>query len=106
MGTEQENILDPFGKSMIYDYSKLFEQVGIKPITKKILDKIKNPSRFLRRGIDFGHVDFDKFVDAREKGKDIAIMTGIKPTNNFHLGSKITAEKIIYFQKEFKAKVR
>ena len=44
-------------------------------------------------------------MDAFEKKEPVAIMTGIKPTNEFHLGSKMTAEKIIYFQKEFKAKV-
>ena len=102
---EQKNIIDPFGTSEIYDYSKLFSELGIKPITQDILSRIKNPSRYLRRGIDFAHIDFDKFLDAFERKEPIAIMTGIKPTNEFHLGSKMTAEKVIYFQKEFKAKV-
>lgn len=101
----QENILDPFGASVITDYSKLITELGLKQIDQKILGRIKNPSRFLRRGIDFAHIDFDKFLDAFEKKQPLAVMTGIKPTNEFHLGSKITAEKIIYFQKEFKAKV-
>jgi tryptophanyl-tRNA synthetase len=105
MADEQKNILDPFGTSAVYDYSKLFDQVGIKPIGNKIMERIKHPSMLLRRGIDFGHIDFDKFLDAYEKGEQLAVMTGIKPTNQFHLGSKMTAEKIIYFQKEFRAKV-
>ncbi len=100
-----ENIIDPFGSSVVEDYSRLFTELGIKPITQSILRKIKHPSRYLRRGIDFAHIDFDKFVGDFEKKKPLAIMTGIKPTNEFHLGSKMTAEKIIYFQKEFKAKV-
>lgn len=100
-----ENIIDPFGTSTVSDYTKLFTELGIKPITPDILERIKNPSRYLRRGIEFAHIDFDKFLDAFESKKPIAIMSGIKPTNEFHLGSKMTAEKIIYFQKEFKAKV-
>ncbi len=100
-----KNVIDPFGNSVVTDYSKLFTEFGVKPIDKNILDRIKHPSRFLRRGIDFAHVDFDKFLDAFEDKKPIAVMTGIKPTNNFHLGSKITAEKMVFFQKEFKAKV-
>lgn len=100
-----ENILDPFGASEVKDYSKLITEMGLKPIDSTILKRIKNPNRFLRRGIDFAHTDFDKFLDAFEKKEPIAIMTGIKPTNEFHLGSKMSAEKIIYFQKEFKAKV-
>lgn len=101
----EKNIIDPFGPSIVSDYSKLFTELGIKPIGKSILKRIKHPSRFLRRGIDFAHIDFNKFLDAYEKGKPLAVMTGIKPTNEFHLGSKMTAEKVIYFQKEFNAKV-
>lgn len=100
-----DNIIDPFGSSVVKDYSEVIKQFGLKPVDKLILKRTKNPNRFLRRGIDFGHIDFDKFLDAFEQKKPLAIMTGIKPTNEFHLGSKITAEKIIYFQKEFKAKV-
>lgn len=100
-----DNIIDPFGSSVVKDYDKIVQQFGLRPIDKSVLKRIKNPSRFLRRGIDFSHIDFDKFLDASQQKKPVAIMTGIKPTNEFHLGSKITAEKIIYFQKEFKAKV-
>lgn len=102
---EDTNVIDPFGSSVVKDYNKVIQQFGLKPLDKNILKRVKNPSRFLRRDIDFGHIDFDKFLDASENKKQVAIMTGIKPTNEFHLGSKITAEKIIYFQKEFKAKV-
>jgi len=100
-----ENIIDPFGNSVITDYSKVISQMRLKPITESILKRIKNPNRYLRRDIDFAHIDFDKFLDAIEKKQKVAIMTGIKPTNDFHLGSKMTAEKIIYFQKEFGAKI-
>ncbi|MEM7825302.1 MAG: tryptophan--tRNA ligase [Candidatus Aenigmatarchaeota archaeon] len=101
----EKNIIDPFGTSIITDYSKIFTQLGLQPITEDILKKIKNQSRYLRRRIDFAHQDFDKFLEAFKDRKAIAVMSGIKPTNEFHLGSKMTAEKIIYFQKEFKAKV-
>lgn len=100
----QKNIIDPFGTSIVTDYSKLFTELGVKPIGN-LIKRIRHPSRYLRRGIDFAHRDFDKILDAFENGKQIAVMSGIKPTNEFHLGSKMTAEKIIFFQKEFKAKV-
>lgn len=100
-----ENVIDPFGSSTVVDYDRLFADLGLKPIDQNILSRIKHPSRFLRRGIDFAHVDFDKFIDASKSKKEVAIMTGIKPTNNFHLGSKMSAEEVIYFQKEFGAKV-
>lgn len=99
-----ENIIDPFGTSVVTDYSKLFEELGVQKLNSEIIEKIKHPSLYLRRGVDFAHRDFDKFLAAAMKGKEVAIMSGIKPSNEFHLGSKMTAEKIIYFQKEFKAK--
>lgn len=101
----EKNVLDPFGKSFITDYSKLFKEFGLQKIDENILSRIKNPSRYLRRGITFAHRDFDKFLDAFEKGEQIAVMSGIKPSNEFHLGSKMTADEMIYYQKEFKAKV-
>lgn len=99
-----ENKIDPFGASVVTDYSKLFNELGVKPLTKKLLNRIKHPSRYMRRGVDFAHIDFDKFVKAAQQGKQVAVMSGIKPTNEFHLGSKMTAEKIIHIQKEFGAK--
>ena len=100
---KDENIIDPFGTSIVKDYSHLFKELGLKPLGK-LVKRIKNPNRYLRRGIDFAHRDFDKFLDAAENGEEVAVMSGIKPSGEFHLGSKVTAEKIIFFQKEFKAK--
>jgi tryptophanyl-tRNA synthetase len=91
--------VDPFGESTIRDYEKLFVEFGIKPL-KPLLKKVKKPHLFMRRGIDFAHRDFDKFLSSKKR----AVMSGIKPTGDFHLGSKMIAEKIIYFQREFNAK--
>jgi len=99
-----DNIIDPFGTSVVTDYTKLFTELGLKPVTEEMLRGIKKPSLYLRRGIDFAHRDFDRFLAAAEAKKPIAVMSGIKPSNEFHLGSKMTAEKIIFFQKEFGAK--
>jgi len=95
----EKPLIDPFGESKIQNYEKLFKEFGIEPL-KPLLKKIKSPHMFMRRGIDFGHRDFDKFLESKNR----AVMSGIKPTGEFHLGSKMIAEKIIYFQKEFGAK--
>lgn len=89
--------IDPWGTIDIKDYSTLFSLFGIEPI-ENILNKIPNPNRYLRRKIIFGHRDLGKIVDAIEKKKEYAVMSGIKPTGALHLGSKMTAEEIIYFQ--------
>ena len=100
-----KNVIDPFGASKVYDYDRICSDLGLKKIDKKLLSRIKNPNMLLRRGINFAHVDFDRFIDASKDKKKIAVMTGIKPTNNFHLGSKMSAEEMIFLQKEFGAKV-
>ncbi len=89
--------IDPWGTIDIKDYSELFELFGIEPIDN-VLEKITKPNRYLRRRIIFGHRELSKIIDAIEKNEEYAVMSGIKPTGALHLGSKMTAEEIIYFQ--------
>lgn len=89
--------IDPWGSSALRDYSKLQSEFGIEPIST-ISGRIKNPSLHIRRGIDFGHRDLGRIIDAIEKNEKFAVMSGIKPTGIFHLGTKMTADDMIYFQ--------
>ena len=41
MTENQENILDPFGASLVTDYSKLIVDLGLKTIDQKILKRVK-----------------------------------------------------------------
>ncbi|MFH1286127.1 MAG: tryptophan--tRNA ligase, partial [Candidatus Micrarchaeota archaeon] len=96
--------LDPWGNELV-NYDKLFSEFGMQKIDPKLLSKIKNQSRLFRRGIIFAHRDFDKWLTAWEKHEPIVAMSGIKPSGDFHLGSKLTAEELVFLQKEFGAKV-
>jgi tryptophanyl-tRNA synthetase len=99
--------LDPWGNDLV-DYSKLFTEFGMQKIEDLKSHKalaILAKSRLFRRGTIFAHRDFDKFISDWEKGKEIAAMSGIKPTGGFHLGSKLTAEELVFLQKNFNAKV-
>jgi len=53
---------------------------------------------FMRRNIIFGHRGFDTVLDAVQKKQVFAVMSGIKPTGEFHLGNLMTAHEVIYFQ--------
>ena len=97
LGWVVEVRLDPWGTTDIEDYDRLFELFGIEPI-EPLVNRIPNPSRFIRRHVSFGHRDLGLILDAVEKGEPYAVMSGIKPTGIFHLGSKMTAENMIYFQ--------
>lgn len=96
MGGERP-VIDPWGTIQIEDYSRLFEEFGIEPIGSLVC-RLPNPSRYLRRSVVFGHRDLQRIIEAIDNRQAFAVMSGIKPTGEFHLGTKMTAEEIIYFQ--------
>lgn len=89
--------LDPWGVSDIKDYTRLYKEFGLSPLDDALVAKMKD-NRYVRRGMIFGHRDLPRFLEAALSGKEAAVMSGIKPTGVFHLGSKVTAEQMIYFQ--------
>jgi tryptophanyl-tRNA synthetase len=93
---ENDN-LDPWGSSSIKDYSRLQTEFGIESVSP-LLSRFRRPSTHLSRGIDFGHRDLTRILDAIDNNKPYAIMSGIKPDGAFHLGNKMTADDMIYFQ--------
>ena len=91
--------IDPFGTSIVADYERLYKEFGIEPF-KPLLSKVPTPSFYMRRGIIFGHRDFDRISSAMHKHEEFAVLSGIKPTGEFHLGTLMTAKEIIYFQQQ------
>jgi tryptophanyl-tRNA synthetase len=89
--------LDPWGTSAIKDYSRLHTEFGIEPVAP-LVPRLRHPSHHLSRGIDFGHRDLGRVLDAVDNHKPYAVMSGIKPDGAFHLGNKMTADDMIYFQ--------
>lgn len=89
--------INPFGETKVEDYSKLFKEFGIENF-KDIVPKLKNPLAIMRRGILFGHRDFNLILECIKNKKKFAVMSGIKPSNYLHLGSKMVVDEIVYFQ--------
>jgi len=89
--------LDPFGTTVIEDYERLYEEFGIQPF-KPLLPEMPNPSAAMRRGVIFGHRDFERVLNSMKNHDEFAVMSGIKPTGEFHLGTLQTAREVIYFQ--------
>lgn len=90
-------MIDPWGTIQIEDYSRLFEEFGIESVGP-LISRFPHPNRYLRRNVVFGHRDLQKILEAIDNNQAFAVMSGIKPTGEFHLGTKMTAEEIIYFQ--------
>jgi len=92
-----KTVIDPFGTTIIEDYERLYQEFGIKPL-KPLLSQMPDPSAAMRRGVIFGHRDFERVLAAMKGGQEFAVMSGIKPTMEFHLGTLQTAREVIYFQ--------
>ncbi len=94
-----KSVIDPFGTTVIEDYERLYQEFGIQPF-KPLLSQMPNPIAAMRRGLIFGHRDFGRVLDAMKSGQEFAVMSGIKPTGEFHLGTLQTAREVIYFQQQ------
>ena len=97
------SIIDPWANSQSFDYEKLFSEFGMSRITPDIAHRLN--SRLAGRGVLFAHRELDLWLRDAEDRKPVAVMSGIKPSSEFHLGSKLTADELIFFQKYFGAKV-
>ncbi|NHJ03749.1 MAG: tryptophan--tRNA ligase [Candidatus Heimdallarchaeota archaeon] len=98
--TRQMNLsIDTF-TGTISDYERAMLEFGIEDISE-VVDSLEKAMlhSYLRRGIMFGHTDAQKIFQSAKEKKSFAVMTGIKPTGQYHIGSLITCNEVLYFQK-------
>jgi tryptophanyl-tRNA synthetase len=88
--------MDPWTVGEIADYGKLMRDFGMESFEE--YQKKYDAFRYFRRGIVFGHRDFARIAQAMEKKKPFAMMTGLMPSGPFHMGHKMVADEIIWFQ--------
>ena len=93
--------IDPWSSEIIREYDKLFKFFGIKPFKDvlKSLSRFAEPHMLMRRGIVFGHRDFEEVIKALEDRERFAILTGLMPSGRMHLGHKMVIDQVIYYQK-------
>lgn len=98
----EQPVLDPWGATLVGDddYDKLIAEFGIQRIDEiDIPASAYDSNRYLRRKIIFGHRDLQTIIKAGQEGRPWAVMSGIKPSGHFHLGTLTTASEIVEFQK-------
>lgn len=98
MAGDSELRIDPWGSTLIRQYDRLFKVFGIRPFTE-VLRYFENPHPLMRRGVIFGHRDFDNVMEAFKAGKKVALLTGLMPSGKFHFGHKLLFDQIIYYQR-------
>ncbi len=90
--------IDPWSSTTYQDYARLRDEFGIEEFTEDLWKDLPHPHKLLRRGIVFGHRDFQRIHDAVKKKKKWAILTGLMPSGRMHLGHKMVIDEVIYYQ--------
>ncbi|MBW9220496.1 tryptophan--tRNA ligase [Methanothermococcus sp. SCGC AD-155-N22] len=90
-------MITPWEVSEEIDYKETMEKFGIKPF-KDILNKLEDPHYLMRRGVIFGHRDFEKIVGCMREGKRFAVVSGMMPSGRMHFGHKMVVDQLIYYQ--------
>ena len=86
MEKKEEFKVTPWEVSGEVNYEKLVKEFGTSLISEKMKKKFEKSHPLLRRGIYFSHRDFDKWLDAHDKGKKVSVVTGRGPSERMHLG--------------------
>ncbi len=88
-------MIDPWTSSV--DYDKLVNQFGIEKISD-LLNDIKNPQKLMKRRVVFGHRNFKEINDIINKKQDFALVTGMMPSGQMHIGHKMVVDQIKWYQ--------
>ncbi len=91
--------IDPWSSTQYQDYAKLRDEFGIEDFSEDLWRQLPKSHRLFRRGIVFGHRDFDVIVDAVNQKKPWTILTGLMPSGRMHLGHKMVIDEVIFYQK-------
>jgi len=94
-----EVTLDPWGSATVGDYEELFTQFGIEEFDG-ILPDVPDPHYLMRRGVIFGHREYDRVVEATREGDPAAALSGFMPTGDPHVGHKLVFDEIIWHQEQ------
>ena len=91
-----ENLIDPWA-SFSLDYDKLVNKFGIGKISE-IIGDIKNPQLLMKRGVIFGHREFNEINNLINQNKDFAVVTGMMPSGQMHIGHKMVVDQLKWYQ--------
>ena len=88
-------LIDPWASSSV-DYDKLVNKFGIKKFSD-ILEDIDKPISLMKRGVIFGHRDFNKIIPLINEKKDFAVVTGMMPSGKMHIGHKMVVDQLKWY---------
>jgi len=90
--------IDPWSSTTYQDYARLRDEFGIQEFSEDLWKHLPHPHRLLRRGVVFGHRGFELILNAIQKKRPWAILTGLMPSGRMHLGHKMVIDEVLYYQ--------
>ncbi|OYR51104.1 tryptophan--tRNA ligase [Halorubrum sp. Ea1] len=98
-GPTEDVALDPWGSASVGDYADLFEEFGIEAFDD-VSDDVVDPHYLMRRGVIFGHREYDAVAEAMANDEPFAALSGFMPTGDPHIGHKLVFDEIIWHQEQ------
>ncbi|MFO8116075.1 MAG: tryptophan--tRNA ligase, partial [Halorubrum sp.] len=98
-GPTEDVALDPWGSASVGDYADLFEEFGIEAFDD-VADDVTDPHYLMRRGVIFGHREYDAVAEAMANDEPFAALSGFMPTGDPHIGHKLVFDEIIWHQQQ------
>ncbi|WP_418286547.1 tryptophan--tRNA ligase [Halorubrum sp. DTA46] len=98
-GPTEDVALDPWGSASVGDYADLFEEFGIEAFDDVVGD-VSDPHYLMRRGVIFGHREYDAVAEAMANDEPFAALSGFMPTGDPHIGHKLVFDEIIWHQRQ------
>lgn len=93
---EEKSVVTPWEVSGKIDYERMMKEFGISSMPA-LPEKFQKNILF-RRGIVYGHRDFDKILEAIKHKKKFVMMTGLMPSGKFHFGHAMLVRQILLYQ--------
>jgi tryptophanyl-tRNA synthetase len=92
-------LIDPWTFSSTVDYENIMNQFGIKKFEDIKKDNINDLSLLMRRGIIFGHRDFNLIQERIDQNKNFICITGMMPSGKMHIGHKMVVDQLKWYFK-------
>ena len=91
--------LDPWGSASVGSYADLFAEFGIESF-ESVEGTVPDPHYLMRRGVIFGHREYDAVADAMANDEPFAALSGFMPTGDPHIGHKLVFDELIWHQQQ------
>ena len=89
-----ESAINPWSSDQSVDIERLHAEFGIERMDN-VIDLLPSLPDFMRRGIVFGHRDYDQIARAIRNHDPFHVLTGFMPSGHPHLGHLMVMREVV-----------